>query len=146
MSARSATNRRVRSGRTNSFTISPERVAKMIRTVTLALTPEQAERLALAQNEGKLTIGMRNLRDKQIIRTAGATRDTLLGATPRSAARAQNDGDRVDRQSHEKRRLQWLRRAGVHPERRRVGRAQRAEKVRATSWTSSRRAAGMASR
>ncbi len=53
-----------------------------VTTVTLALTPEQAERLALAQNEGKLTIGMRNLRDKQIIQTAGATRDTLLGATP----------------------------------------------------------------
>ena len=56
-----------------------------VTTVTLALTPEQAERLALAQNEGKLTIGMRNLRDKQIIQTAGATRDTLLGATPAPA-------------------------------------------------------------
>jgi pilus assembly protein CpaB len=55
-----------------------------VTTVTLALTPDQAERLALAQNEGKLTIGMRNLRDKQIIQTAGATRDTLLGATPAS--------------------------------------------------------------
>ena len=30
-----------------------------VTTVTLALTPEQAERLALAQNEGKLTIGIR---------------------------------------------------------------------------------------
>ncbi|HZO42431.1 MAG TPA: Flp pilus assembly protein CpaB [Methylomirabilota bacterium] len=53
-----------------------------VTTVTLALTPEQAERLALAQNEGKLTIGMRNLRDKQMVQTLGATRDTLLGATP----------------------------------------------------------------
>lgn len=53
-----------------------------VTTVTLALTPEQAERLALAQNEGKLTIGMRNLRDKRIIQTAGATRDTLLGTPP----------------------------------------------------------------
>lgn len=57
-----------------------------VTTVTLALTPEQAERLALAQNEGKLTIGMRNLRDKQIIQTVGATRDTLLGAAPAPAA------------------------------------------------------------
>jgi len=55
-----------------------------VTTVTLALTPEEAERLALAQNEGRLTIGMRNLRDKQIIQTAGATRDTLLG-TPAPA-------------------------------------------------------------
>jgi pilus assembly protein CpaB len=53
-----------------------------VTTVTLALTPDQAERLALAQNEGKLTIGMRNLRDKQLIQTAGATRDTLLGTAP----------------------------------------------------------------
>src|SRR5262245_22856801 len=53
-----------------------------VTTVTLALTPEQAERLALAQNEGKLTIGMRNLRDKQVVQTLGATRDTLLGPTP----------------------------------------------------------------
>src|SRR5262245_36796601 len=57
-----------------------------VTTVTLALTPEQAERLALAQNEGKLTIGMRNLRDKQLIQTVGATRDTLLGAAPAPAA------------------------------------------------------------
>jgi len=57
-----------------------------VTTVTLALTPEQAESLALAQNEGKLTIGMRNLRDKQIIQTVGATRDTLLGAGPAPAA------------------------------------------------------------
>ena len=56
-----------------------------VTTVTLALTPDQAERLALAQNEGKLTIGMRNLRDKQLIQTVGATRDTLLGATPAPA-------------------------------------------------------------
>jgi pilus assembly protein CpaB len=56
-----------------------------VTTVTLALTPDQAERLALAQNEGKLTIGMRNLRDKQLIQTAGATRDTLLGVTPAAA-------------------------------------------------------------
>jgi len=61
-----------------------------VTTVTLALTPEQAERLALAQNEGKLTIGMRNLRDKQIIQTVGATRDTLLGSAPAAAPAASN--------------------------------------------------------
>ena len=53
-----------------------------VTTVTLSLTPDQAERLALGQNEGKLTIGMRNLRDKQVVQTAGATRETLLGTTP----------------------------------------------------------------
>lgn len=57
-----------------------------VTTVTLALTPEQAERLALAHNEGKLTIGMRNLRDQGVVSTAGATRETLLG-TPAPPAR-----------------------------------------------------------
>jgi pilus assembly protein CpaB len=57
-----------------------------VTTVTLALTPEQAERLALAHNEGKLTIGMRNLRDQGVVNTTGATRETLLG-TPAPPAR-----------------------------------------------------------
>lgn len=57
-----------------------------VTTVTLALTPEQAERLALAHNEGKLTLGMRNLRDQGVVNTVGATRETLLG-TPAPPAR-----------------------------------------------------------
>ncbi|HET9491396.1 MAG TPA: Flp pilus assembly protein CpaB [Methylomirabilota bacterium] len=52
-----------------------------VTTVTLALTPDQAERLALAQNEGKLTIGMRNLRDEGVVQTTGATRETLIGTS-----------------------------------------------------------------
>lgn len=55
-----------------------------VTTVTLSLTPEQAERLALAQNEGRLMLGMRNLKDKRIVHTTGATRETLIGAPPAS--------------------------------------------------------------
>lgn len=58
-----------------------------VTTVTLALTPDQAERLALAQNEGKLTIGMRNLRDQGVVQTVGATRETLLGTAAPVAAK-----------------------------------------------------------
>ena len=47
-------------------------------TVTLALQPGQAERLALAQSEGKLTLAMRNLRDTQIVQTKGVTAASLL--------------------------------------------------------------------
>ena len=47
-------------------------------TVTLALTPEQTERLAVAQAEGKLMLVQRNLRDNQVVRTAGATPSSLL--------------------------------------------------------------------
>ncbi len=50
-----------------------------VTTVTLALTPEQVERLALAQTEGRLMLATRNLLDHQVIRTTGATRRSLLG-------------------------------------------------------------------
>jgi len=61
-------------------------------TVTLALDPGQAERLTLAQTEGKLTLAMRNLRDTQIVHTKGVTAASLLGdtapaATPPAAPR-----------------------------------------------------------
>jgi pilus assembly protein CpaB len=47
-------------------------------TVTLALTPEQTERLTLAQTEGRLFLVTRNMNDKTIVQTRGATRATLL--------------------------------------------------------------------
>jgi pilus assembly protein CpaB len=47
-------------------------------TVTMALTPQQTERLAVAQAEGKLMLVQRNLRDTQVVRTAGATPSSLL--------------------------------------------------------------------
>ncbi|HSB62318.1 MAG TPA: Flp pilus assembly protein CpaB, partial [Vicinamibacteria bacterium] len=58
-----------------------------ITTVTLALTPDEAERLALAQAEGKLTLATRNLQDSAVVQTAGATSSTLLGTTPAPAPR-----------------------------------------------------------
>ena len=58
-----------------------------VTTVTLALTPAQVERLALAQSEGRLTLAMRNLRDTQIVQTKGVTAATLLSdAAPPAAA------------------------------------------------------------
>jgi len=47
-------------------------------TVTLALTPQQVERLAVAQSEGRLMLVQRNLRDTQFVRTPGATPASLL--------------------------------------------------------------------
>ncbi len=55
-----------------------------VTTVTLALTPDQAERLALAQSEGRLVLGTRSLHDKEFVRTPGVTRETLLGTEPRA--------------------------------------------------------------
>jgi Flp pilus assembly protein CpaB len=59
-----------------------------ITTVTLALQPAQAERLALAQTEGKLTLAMRNLRDTQIVPTKGVTAASLLSDAAPAAAPA----------------------------------------------------------
>jgi len=53
-----------------------------VTTVTLALTPDQTERLALAQTEGRLVLTTRNLKDNLIVRTPGATAATLLGDAP----------------------------------------------------------------
>ena len=49
-----------------------------VNTVTLSLTPEQTERLAVAQGEGRITLAMRNLRDNQVVKTPGATPTRLL--------------------------------------------------------------------
>lgn len=47
-------------------------------TVTLALTPQQVERLAVAQSDGRLMLVQRNLRDSELVRTPGATPSSLL--------------------------------------------------------------------
>ncbi len=55
-------------------------------TVTMALSPEEAERLALAQNEGKVTFALRNLQDTDRVSTSGVTTAQLLGGPPPAPA------------------------------------------------------------
>ena len=50
----------------------------LVTTVTLALAPHEAEKIALAQTEGKLMLAMRNLRDNKVVETRGVTAATLL--------------------------------------------------------------------
>jgi pilus assembly protein CpaB len=61
-------------------------------TVTMALTPQQVERLAVAQAEGKLMLVQRNLRDTEMVRTPGATPSSLLtdvgSSAPQPTAKA----------------------------------------------------------
>src|ERR1041384_3879188 len=47
--------------------------------VTLQVTPDQAEKLVLAANEGKLQLVMRNYSDQEDTQTAGASKKTLMG-------------------------------------------------------------------
>ncbi len=56
-----------------------ERTANSVKAVTLLVTPEQAEKLALASSEGKLQLVMRNSIDQGDEQTTGITKRTLLG-------------------------------------------------------------------
>ena len=51
---------------------------RAIRAVTLQVTPDQAEKLALASSEGRLQLVMRNSVDQADEQTAGANKRTLL--------------------------------------------------------------------
>ena len=49
-----------------------------VTTVTLALTPEQSERLALGQAEGRLMLATRKLGDERVVQTSGTNVQKLL--------------------------------------------------------------------
>ena len=55
-----------------------EREANSVKAVTLLVTPEQAEKLALAASEGKLQLVMRNSVDQGDEETTGINKRTLL--------------------------------------------------------------------
>jgi pilus assembly protein CpaB len=56
-----------------------------VSVITLLVTPEQAERLALAANEGRIQLALRNLMDGEEIFTGGARLSNLMEA-PRTTA------------------------------------------------------------
>ena len=56
-----------------------EREANSVKAVTLLVTPEQAEKLALASTEGKLQLVMRNSIDQGDEQTKGVNKRGLLG-------------------------------------------------------------------
>lgn len=51
-----------------------------VNTVTLSVTPEEAEKLALASNDGVIQLVLRNFMDTDNVVTVGATRSRLLSA------------------------------------------------------------------
>ncbi|HLL77588.1 MAG TPA: Flp pilus assembly protein CpaB [Pyrinomonadaceae bacterium] len=56
-----------------------EREAELVKAVTLQVTPDQAEKLALASTEGKLQLVMRNAVDQGDEKTQGVDKRRLLG-------------------------------------------------------------------
>ena len=63
-----------------------EREANSVKAVTLQVTPEQAEKLALASAEGKLQLVMRNQIDQGDEQTPGVNKRNLLSWRHRHAA------------------------------------------------------------
>src|SRR5437868_5630855 len=56
-----------------------DREPESVKAVTLQVTPDQAEKLALASTEGKLQLVMRNSTDQDDEKTQGVDKRTLLG-------------------------------------------------------------------
>ncbi|HZO81675.1 MAG TPA: Flp pilus assembly protein CpaB [Candidatus Binataceae bacterium] len=54
---------------------------KVVKVVTLLVTPEEAERLALASREGNLRLALRNYEDTKVVMTNGANVPALLRGT-----------------------------------------------------------------
>lgn len=91
-----------------------QREANSVKAVTLQVTPEQAEKLALAATEGKLQLVMRNSIDQGDEQTTGVNKRQLLGGDtakpapePGSLKSEQPQGDakpvrRVRAQAHPK--------------------------------------------
>lgn len=56
---------------------------KVVKVITVLLTPEEAERLTLASHDGTLRLALRNYEDKKVVMTAGSNIATMLrGGSP----------------------------------------------------------------
>src|SRR5260370_16864949 len=51
---------------------------KVVKVVTVLVTPEEAERLSLASHDGTLRLALRNYKDKKILMTNASNLVTLL--------------------------------------------------------------------
>jgi pilus assembly protein CpaB len=71
----------------------------VVNTVTLELTPEQAEVLNLASNQGKIRLALRNRNNRTVAQTPGVTTSALIGG----AAAKKEDKVAVQTAQEEKR-------------------------------------------
>ena len=63
-----------------------------VTVVTLLVTPDEAERLALASSEGQIHLALRNPMDKQSPATAGIRPGMMLGVASAARPRAPGRG------------------------------------------------------
>jgi Flp pilus assembly protein CpaB len=77
-----------------------------VTTVTLALTPEQSERLALGQAEGRLMLATRKLGDERVVQTSGTNVQKLLDISE-MPARKNRRPPRQNRRKHRRSPIPW---------------------------------------
>lgn len=70
---------------------------KVVKAVTLEVTPQEAESIDLARSVGQLSLVLRNQIDTTAVQTSGITKDELLGITAPVAPRAPAQARRVAR-------------------------------------------------
>ncbi len=74
-----------------------EQKPTIVNTVTLELTPDQAEVLNLASNQGKIRLALRSRRSTVAVQTAGVATSHLIGGNPKeSSARVSSKGPAVE--------------------------------------------------
>jgi pilus assembly protein CpaB len=69
----------------------------VVNTVTLELTPGDAEVLNLASNQGKIRLALRNRNNKTIAQTPGVTTSTLINGGAKKDSKAAVQPDREDK-------------------------------------------------
>jgi pilus assembly protein CpaB len=67
---------------------SNEKKPVLVNSVTLQLTPEEAEILNLASNQGKIRLALRGRNNKTVVQTMGVATSHLIAAWPRKEAAA----------------------------------------------------------
>ena len=95
-----------------------QRDANSVKAVTLQVTPEQAEKLALATSEGRLQLVMRNSIDQGDEETTGVNKQKLLGGE--RAMPAPEPGSLKSEQPKSEIKLRPVRRVSVEPEAKRA--------------------------
>jgi pilus assembly protein CpaB len=88
---------------------------QIVPTVTLEVTPEQGERLALAAQEGRISLVLRGQGDEQLVETLGAGANMLFGNPRQAIPEALPAATRVAPRARTVEMIRGLERAPVSP-------------------------------
>jgi len=69
----------------------------VVPTVTVDVTPEDAEKLAIASTQGRLQLVLRRLGDKEVAKTSGSTLTKVIGSSMGAPVKIASSGGKVTR-------------------------------------------------